>query len=402
MIDDRVRLAGAYEIQVLLRVSRQRAYQISSGPTFPDPLAKLDQGHVWAADEVEEWVRLHRRRRPGSISDQPDSVPSLSSQAAPTSPPKPAICPGRVAWQSTSVLEKPEVADSVLADGVRDGWGLPVTGIAFVPVGLDGAAWAYEVSTADGRRWFLKVRAGAFAPQALRLPSCLRDRGLPQVVAPIGEVRAVGGWWLALYPFADGADLWDRGLTDRQWVAYGRFLGALHAVELPPDVAGLLPIEAYASTASRRVRALAGPVLEPYRERLDAWTDELDRLERDAAAARAPVVVCHTDIHPGNLLADGDDVRVVDWDAPMWAPKERDLMFVFGTDFGAHPIDARREALFRSGYGPLELDDPLLDYYRLERRLDDIALFAATVLDESASETARAHELGLLTRLLES
>jgi len=309
------------------------------------------------------------------------------------------------------VIEKPDIPDSVLADGVRDGWGLSVEEVVFMPVGLDGAAWAYEVRIVGGGRRFLKVRTGEFTRPALALPSYLFDHGLRQVVAPIGGVHAACGLRLALYPFIDGPSLWSEGLTDAQWTTYGRFLGALHAVELPCEVAGSLPMETYASTAPYRVRALAGqaaadPALRPlwrrHRERLSAWADEAERLERDASADPPPVVVCHADIHPGNLLADGDDLRVVDWDAPVRASRERDLMFVFGTDFGEHPINARREALFRAGYGPLDLDDALLRYYRLERRLDDVALCAATVLDESATEAARAYELELLARILES
>lgn len=315
------------------------------------------------------------------------------------------------ACQGTAVIERPDIADSMLADGVRDGWGLSVEEIVFMPVGLDGSAWAFEVRIVGGGCRFLKVRTGEFTRPALLLPSYLFAYGLPQVVAPIGGVHTVHGLRLALYPFVDGPSLWSQGLTDAQWKAYGRFLGGLHAMELPSEVAGLLPTETYASTASHRVRALAGPAaadpaLKPlwrrYGEKLSAWADEVERLERDASADPAPIVVCHADIHPGNLLADGEDLRVVDWDAPVRAPKERDLMFVFGTDFGEHPINARREALFRAGYGPLDLDDALLRYYRLERRLDDVALCAATVLDESATEAARAYELELLTRILES
>jgi spectinomycin phosphotransferase len=310
------------------------------------------------------------------------------------------------------VIEKPDIPDSVLADGVRDGWGLLVEELAFMPVGLDGAAWAYEVRLVGGGRRFLKVRTDEFTRPARTLPSFLFDHGLPQVVAPIGGVRAIGRLRLALYPFVDGPSLWSRGLTDAQWTAYGRFLGALHAVELPAEVARLLPTERYASTAPDRVRALAGPAgadpaLGPlwrrHGKKLSAWADEAEWRERDASVDPPPVVVCHADIHPGNLLADGDDdLRVVDWDAPLWAPPERDLMFVFGTDFGEHPINARREALFRAGYGPLVLDDALLRYYRLERRLDDAARCAATVLDESATETAQVYELELLIRILES
>jgi spectinomycin phosphotransferase len=316
------------------------------------------------------------------------------------------------ACHGATVVEKPDIPDSVLADGVRGAWGLSVEEIVFMPVGLDGAAWAYEIRVLGGGRRFLKVRAGAFVAAALPVPTYLFEHGLRQVVAPMGAVQVEGGLWLALYPFVDGPNLWNQGLTDAQWTAYGRFLGALHAVEMPGEVAGLLPVEAYASTAPHRVRALSGPAAaEPalgllwrqHGERLSAWADEAERLERDAAAAPRLVVMCHADIHPGNLLADGDDdLRVVDWDAPVWAPRERDLMFVFGTDFGEHPINIHREALFRCGYGPLDLDDSLLRYYRLERRLDDVALFAATVLDESATEATRAYELEQLTQILES
>jgi spectinomycin phosphotransferase len=117
---------------------------------------------------------------------------------------------------------------------------LSVEEIVFMPVGMDGSAWAYEVRMVGGGSRFLKVRTGTFTRPALPLPSYLFDHGLPQVVAPIGGVRTVQGLRLALYPFIDGPGLWSQGLTDAQWTAYGRFLGMLHAMELPGDVAGLL------------------------------------------------------------------------------------------------------------------------------------------------------------------
>ena len=42
-------------------------------------------------------------------------------------------------------------------------------------------------------------------------------------------------------------------------------------------------------------------------------------------------VLCHSDIHGGNILiADTGELYVVDWDDPILAPKERDLMFIGG------------------------------------------------------------------------
>src|SRR4030095_1546082 len=54
-------------------------------------------------------------------------------------------------------------------------------------------------------------------------------------------------------------------------------------------------------------------------------------------------VLCHTDIHPGNLLIDTrGTLFIVDWDYPMLAPKERDLMFIGGGQ-GFMPYSAKRE-----------------------------------------------------------
>jgi prophage regulatory protein len=55
-------LVGAHEIRIRLGgVSRQRAYQITSREDFPKPLADLAQGKVWARDDVEAWMKVHRR-----------------------------------------------------------------------------------------------------------------------------------------------------------------------------------------------------------------------------------------------------------------------------------------------------------------------------------------------------
>jgi prophage regulatory protein len=57
-----IRLMGAHEIRVRLGgVSRQRAYQITSRADFPVPIADLAQGKVWLTEDVEAWMKVHRR-----------------------------------------------------------------------------------------------------------------------------------------------------------------------------------------------------------------------------------------------------------------------------------------------------------------------------------------------------
>ena len=305
------------------------------------------------------------------------------------------------------MIEPLGVPDTTLLGWVASGWGLAMDRLRFIPAGLDG--WGYQVD-----QYFLKVRRSPPAPPAWLVPWHLRERGLTPVVAPVptssgAPYLAVEGFALLLYPYVDGSNLWERGLTDPQWTQYGRFLRSLHAVEVPAG----LPVEEFATTAPDRLRSLAAAAAG------SPWTDELWAAHGDAllrladevraraelcAAADAPRVLCHADIHPGNLLADDADpdgaLHVVDWDAPILAPRERDLMFVFGGEYGDHPINPAREELFRRGYGPYPVDDTLMSYYRQERRLDDIANFLSTSIDPATSDVTRANELYWLRRIL--
>jgi prophage regulatory protein len=55
-----IRMMGSAEIMRRLGVSRQRVYQITSLPTFPQPTASLEQGRIWAAIDVEAWIAKYR------------------------------------------------------------------------------------------------------------------------------------------------------------------------------------------------------------------------------------------------------------------------------------------------------------------------------------------------------
>jgi prophage regulatory protein len=56
----RFRVMGAAEIADRLRVTRQRAYQITSRRDFPEPIAHLAMGQVWDTEDVEAWIAERR------------------------------------------------------------------------------------------------------------------------------------------------------------------------------------------------------------------------------------------------------------------------------------------------------------------------------------------------------
>jgi spectinomycin phosphotransferase len=70
---------------------------------------------------------------------------------------------------------------------------------------------------------------------------------------------------------------------------------------------------------------------------------------------------------------------IVDWDEPIMAPKERDLMFIGGgvCNVWNNPSE---EALFYKGYGKTEINKTILAYYRHERIVEDIAEYSQILL----------------------
>lgn len=78
----------------------------------------------------------------------------------------------------------------------------------------------------------------------------------------------------------------------------------------------------------------------------------------------------------------------MDWDDPIMAPKERDLMFIGG---GIANVwnKPNEERLFYKGYGTAEVDSTILAYYRHERIVEDIAEYGHALLLTTAGEEDR-------------
>jgi spectinomycin phosphotransferase len=101
-------------------------------------------------------------------------------------------------------------------------------------------------------------------------------------------------------------------------------------------------------------------------------------------------VLCHSDIHGGNvLLGQKNTIYIVDWDDPIMAPKERDLMFIGG---GVANVwnKSNEEALFYKGYGKTEINKAILAYYRHMRIVEDMAEYGQNLLLTAAGGEDRA------------
>lgn len=314
------------------------------------------------------------------------------------------------------MLEKPGVPDEALIQCLRDDYGVTARTVEFLPLGADAATAVYRVAADDGTPLFLKLRRGDFHERVAAVPYWLSQHGVDHLIAPLPTRR--GGLWTrvadftaTLYPFVAGRNGYAVALLRRHWVELGATLSRLHAADLPPALALGIPSETYAPTwrdtvkgfqAQAETREFREPVaaecaafLRARRAEMDDLVQRADRLARALQQLALPTVVCHADIHAGNLLiSDTGDLYIVDWDTLILAPKERDLMYVSA---GLSICDTPEQAaLFYQGYGPCQANPLALAYYRYERIVEDIAAFCEQLLLTDEGGADRAQGLGYL------
>ena len=293
------------------------------------------------------------------------------------------------------MLDKPDIEDALIVAAVGDGFGLKIAQVMFLPLGADFDTAVYRAVAADGEAYFLKLRRGNFDEVAVAIPRFLQTQGIAAVMAPIptrgGRLwTEVGGFKLILYPFVEGCSGRNAELSDRQWRELGAALKAVHASRLPPDLARRTPRETYSPRWRGMLKAALarnGKVAydDPAAARLAALLKArrgkiaqiVERAERLAVPLRRhprPFVLCHADIHAYNVILGADDsLLIVDWDNPLLAPKEHDLMFM-DDDSDEGMWCNPKEDLFYQGYGQTEVDPVALAYYQAERVVEDIAV----------------------------
>lgn len=199
-----------------------------------------------------------------------------------------------------------------------------------------------------------------------------------------------------MYPFIEGQDGFTRTLTDKQWITLGKALRQIHEIDVPTSIQHLVRRETWSPKWRKVIHSLythidVAPIadetalkllsaMKENRVAIHRLVDRAEQLAQELQHESHKFVLCHSDIHGGNVLMDGKSIiYIVDWDEPIMAPKERDLMFM-GGGIGNVWNKPHEEALFYKGYGETEINLSILAYYRHERIVEDIALFGQGLL----------------------
>ena len=312
------------------------------------------------------------------------------------------------------MLEPPVLSHDLLIAVLQEEWRIDARQLAFLPLGADLNSAVYRVATPNGAIFFLKLRAGPFDEIALAVPKFLSDAGIAQIIPPLptlsGRLWATSGQFTAiLYPFVEGLDGYRVALSDAQWRQFGAAMRRIHSATLPAELQARVPRETFSPRWRDTVRAFLVHVdqqtypdpiaaqlatfLAEKRSEILELVERADRLGQALRSSPPPVVLCHADLHAGNLLiAEDGNVYIVDWDDPILAPRERDLMAAGSGLMGGWRTADDEERLFYSGYGDALVDPAALMYYRCERIVADIAVYCQQLLltDEGGEDRPQA------------
>jgi spectinomycin phosphotransferase len=248
----------------------------------------------------------------------------------------------------------------------------------------------------------------------VRVPLFLKENGVQEIIVPY-ETRLNQYWAdfgehkIILYPFIDGKDGFEKELTDQHRRILGAAFRKIHTASIPAELKESIRKETFSSEwrhdmksyqAQTEKKAFTEPTAAKLVEFMKSKQNEITRLMNRAEELASELqselqelAVCHTDIHGGNILiSNTGKLYIVDWDDPILAPKERDLMFIGG---GIDEIwkTKQEEAVFYEGYGETEINLSALAYYRYERVIEDLVVICEQILltDEGGADRERSY-----------
>lgn len=299
------------------------------------------------------------------------------------------------------MTEKQSLLSQSIIDSLKANYDISVALLTLLPIGADMNASVYKAETQSSQSYFVKLKRGHRYDMSVATLDLLQASGIQQIIPPIKTINGeltqhINDFTLTVFPFVNGQNGFCYNLADEQWITLGKVLRQVHEFDVPPSIKDLIRKETFSDKWRKAVRSLYAHVdgnlnidemalnlqsfMRDYRKLIHHLVDRAEALSQKIKEQSHEFVLCHSDIHGGNVLIDENgSIFIVDWDDPIMAPKERDLMFIGG---GVANVwnNPREEEFFYKGYGKTEINRAILAYYRHERIVEDIAVYGQALL----------------------
>lgn len=288
--------------------------------------------------------------------------------------------------------ERPDIDDKTILENLNYFYPEKFTSIDFLPFGNNANSFVYQVSTKK-IQYFLKLRRGNFSPGGVLLQDYLSNHS--SIVTPSVMRNSIGNLWSEFGQFTFIVSEYASGLSGDKAIKdeglfqnIGSIARELHRQNPPAEIISHMPIETFDSNRKSDFLAIRNWVRRTkpktdfkahfqnlwnkYSNEVELVLSTLLEMESNLRTQEVIFCVCHSDLHLPNFLVDKNNtVAVIDWDNPILAPVERDLVYIIGKE---------GEKEFLRGYGKYEHHHQLLKYYRFERALEAIVEYGKRII----------------------
>ncbi len=295
------------------------------------------------------------------------------------------------------MLTESNIDKSLLKDVIQEKLGIGIIDFTLVPKWE--AARGYMIESSNHKSFFLKIYWDDKIPDsAFRFADDLFARaGIVNIAHPIptshGQMRIhIRDFQIALFDWISGRTAEEHKLTDTQLERLGELLAKIHQSktiigEYPVRENFTIPFKnrflaifdsmSKITSKSTKYRTRLRLFLETHRQKFMRELETLEKLQRKVKARKLEFVNCHGEPSPGNILtSDNGEVHLLDWDDPIFAPKEKDLLFFKDN---VEPV--------RKGYSLFSkdsnIDRDLMEFYGHMWNLGEIADYGGKLLFEN-------------------
>jgi spectinomycin phosphotransferase len=310
------------------------------------------------------------------------------------------------------MISEPNIDKSNLIELLEDNFNFKVGNITFNPKGE--ASWSYFVDIGD-EKYFLKLfkiqdfNLAPFEFTARLFSEC----EIKNIIHPIKTTSdkifvSFEDFKLVLFGFIDGKTIREQPLNESQLEELGELLVKVHNSK---DIIGAYPQKEEFDNPHKNdinkiyesleklddLNEIKEKTKQLYLDYKDKFLDEQNKLEElinKLKDQNIEFVNCHGEPSPGNVMVSNDgQIFLIDWDFPLFAPKEKDLLF-FDKSFD------QVLAGYRKVVPDVEINEDVKRYYSLLWNVQEIADWGIRILFGDASLEEHNHSYEELTNFL--
>ena len=324
------------------------------------------------------------------------------------------------------MIKKPSISHEQIIRVLKNEYNKDIVSLTLLPMGANPNSVIYKAIDNGNHSYFVKLKLGHDYNVIISFIELLNRAGIEELIIPIKSKQGKSSFYIEntgmiVYPFIQGENGFKQALTEEKWITFGKALKKVHSIKLPIVLQKNIRYETFTSEWRKKVEILLGnldsasltkngrdidldfdinndidedkhnhkendktkdeysieflDLIKKNRQTIVRILERSTQLAINLQNQTFQFVLCHSDIHAGNILIDKVNQNtgkfyIIDWDHPIMAPKERDLMFI-GGGVGNVWNDPNEEIWFYKGYGQTEVNKNLLAYYRNERIIED-------------------------------